>query len=254
MTCVDQRVHIQSSGSTKPSHDYTRKLTTGTKSQALFQLHKKFKDMDGRLKDQLHSDNSVDFTSTRVVVNAVDVGGDFNNKEEFDDCDSMLTWIRRSATNIGFGVVKGRSDNGSKRRNAFITVLCERSGKYHTPLHKFKRDDMGSRKCECPFKIRGYMLARKKWKFRVISGLHNHELCSKLQGHPSACRLKPEEKTCISDMFLNIVQPKNILSTLKRKELESVSNITQVYNIRYCNNKAIRGDKSEMQQLLDDNN
>ncbi|XP_058726798.1 uncharacterized protein LOC131598189 [Vicia villosa] len=191
-----------------------------------------------------------------VVVKEVDVGGDFNNNQEFDDCESMLTWIRGSATNLGFDVVIGISDNGSERRNAFITMLCERTRKYHPPLRKFKRDDMGSRKCECPFKIRCYMLARKKWRFSVICGLHNHDSCSKLQGHPSVCQLKPNEKTCISDMSLNLVQPKNILSTLKRKEPDNVSNIRQVYNIWYRKNKEIRGDRSEMQQLLkllDDN-
>ncbi|CAK8542875.1 unnamed protein product [Lathyrus sativus] len=162
----------------------------------------------------------------------------------------MLTWIHRTATRLDFEVVIGRSDNDSERRNAFVTLLCERRGKYHTPLRKFKRDDTDSRKYECPFKIRGYMLSTKKWEFSVIFCLHNHELCLKLQGHPTVCQLKPEEKTCISDMILNLVQSKNILATLKRKEPDNMSNIRQVYNIRYCTNKEIRGDISEMQQLL----
>ncbi|XP_058726958.1 uncharacterized protein LOC131598363 [Vicia villosa] len=46
-----------------------------------------------------------------VVVKVVDVGSDFNNKQEFDDWESMFTWIRRNATNIGFGAVIGRLDN-----------------------------------------------------------------------------------------------------------------------------------------------
>ncbi|XP_058757176.1 uncharacterized protein LOC131630414 [Vicia villosa] len=57
-------------------------------------------------------------------------------------------------------------------------------------------------------------------------------------------------------MTLNLVQPKNILATLKWKEPDNVSNIRQVYNIRCRTNKAIMGDRSEMQQLLkllDDN-
>ncbi|XP_058776866.1 protein FAR1-RELATED SEQUENCE 5-like [Vicia villosa] len=94
------------------------------------------------------------------------------------------------------------------------------------------------------------MLASKKWRCTVICGLHNHELCAKSQGHPSICRLNPEEKTSIRDISLNLVQPKNILATLKRKEPDSVSNIRQMYNQRYHNNKASWGDRSEMQQLL----
>ncbi|XP_058764019.1 uncharacterized protein LOC131637452 [Vicia villosa] len=136
-----------------------------------------------------------------VIVKAVDVGGDFNNKQEFDDRDSMLTWICRTATRLGFGVVIGILDDGSKRRNAFVTI--------------------------------------KKWKFSVICGLHNHDLCSKLQGHPSLCRLKPEEKACISDMTLNLVQPKNILTILIRKEPDIVSNISAHSHSTYKTNKYI---------------
>ncbi|XP_058754564.1 uncharacterized protein LOC131627723 [Vicia villosa] len=164
-----------------------------------------------------------------VVANVVDVGGDFISKHDFDDRESMLTWIRRKAVNLGFGVVIGRSDNGTARRNPFVTMLCERSGKYNPPLKKFKKDDMSTRKCECPFKIRCYMLASKKWRSSIIYGLHNHELCAKLQGHPIACRLNPVENASIKDMSLNFVQPKNILATLKRKEPDNISNIRQVY-------------------------
>ncbi|XP_058741061.1 uncharacterized protein LOC131613405 [Vicia villosa] len=160
-----------------------------------------------------------------MVVKAVDVSGDFNNRQEFYDRESMLTWICRNATNLGFDTVIGRSDNGTARRNAFVTTLCERSGKYHPPLRKFKRDGTGTRKYECLFKICSYMVASKKWRFSVICGLHNHDMCGKLQGYPSVCRLNPEEKTCINDMSLNLVQPKNILVTLKRKEPDNVSNI-----------------------------
>ncbi|XP_050875558.1 uncharacterized protein LOC127079180 [Lathyrus oleraceus] len=57
-------------------------------------------------------------------------------------------------------------------------------------------------------------------------------------------------------MTLNWVQSKNILATLKRKRPGNIVNIRKVYNIWYQNNKALRGDKTEIQQLLkllDDN-
>ncbi|XP_050909874.1 protein FAR1-RELATED SEQUENCE 5-like [Lathyrus oleraceus] len=60
----------------------------------------------------------------------------------------------------------------------------------------------------------------------------------------------PKEKECVPDMTLNLFQPKNILVTLKRKRPGNISNIKQVYNIRYQTNKALRGDRTEMQQLL----
>ncbi|XP_050877400.1 protein FAR1-RELATED SEQUENCE 5-like [Lathyrus oleraceus] len=169
----------------------------------------------------------------------------------------MLQWIRIEASKLGLSVVIGMSDNGSDRRCAFVTMTCEISRKYRTQLRNFKRDDTGSRKCECPFKMCGYMLTNNNLIFNVICGLHNHDLCEKLVGHPIVYRLRREEKECVVDMTLNLVQPKNIFATLKLKRPENISNIKQVYNIRYQNNKSLRGDRTEMQQLLtllDDNN
>lgn len=54
----------------------------------------------------------------------------------------------------------------------------------------------------------------------------------------------------ISYMTLNIVHPKNILSTLKREIPKSITAIRQVYNVCTQNNKATRYPRSEMQQLL----
>ena len=57
-------------------------------------------------------------------------------------------------------------------------------------------------------------------------------------------------------MKLNMVQPKNIFETLKRKIPQNILNIKQVYNVRAQNNEVIRGQRTEIQQLLnllDDN-
>lgn len=187
----------------------------------------------------------------------VDVGNQFTNGQEFEFRDHMFQWIRTEASKLGFVVVIGRSDNGSDERVAFVIMRCERSGKYTTPLRKFKREYTGSRRCDCLFKLRGYLLSNNKWRFNVICGLHNHDMCDKLFGHPIACLLMPEEKGIVSDMTLNTVQSKNILATLKHKRLGNISNLKQVYNICVLNNKALRGDRTEMKQsleLLDDNN
>ncbi|XP_058742100.1 uncharacterized protein LOC131614545 [Vicia villosa] len=52
-----------------------------------------------------------------VVVKAVDVGGDFNNKQEFDDRESMLIWIQRNVTDLGFG--SKEPDNVSNIRQVY---------------------------------------------------------------------------------------------------------------------------------------
>ncbi|XP_050920515.1 uncharacterized protein LOC127138165 [Lathyrus oleraceus] len=131
-----------------------------------------------------------------VVVKEVDIGNQFKNEQEIALHDHMLQQIRTKAFKLEFGVVIGRSDNGSDRRGTFATMTCEISGKHRPPLRNFKRDDTSSRKCECPFKLCGYMLANQKWRFNVMCGLHSHDLCEKLVGHPIPCRLMPKEKEC----------------------------------------------------------
>lgn len=90
----------------------------------------------------------------------------------------------------------------------------------------------------------------------MIFDLHNHVLQIELADHPIVCCLKSEEKEIVSETSLIRVAPKNILADLTQKKPKSVSNIKQIYNARYRNNMAIRGTRTEMQQLLkllDDN-
>ncbi|XP_058758088.1 protein FAR1-RELATED SEQUENCE 6-like [Vicia villosa] len=192
-----------------------------------------------------------------IVTNMVDIREHFENGEEFELREDMLQWIRTEATKLGFSVVIGKSDNGTDRRNAFVTLTCEINGKYIRRIQKLKRDDIDSRKYECPFRLHGYLLANNKWRINVICGLHNHDLSQKLAGHPIACRLLPNEKTCVSDMTLSLLPPKNIFATLKRKRPKNTSNVKQVYNRCYQSKLAIMGDQTEMQhllKLLDENN
>ena len=93
-------------------------------------------------------------------------------------------------------------------------------------------------------------MADETWKFNVISGIRNHALTDKLVIHPIGCRLIPEERELVSNMILNMVAPKNILISLKRKRHLNVSNIKQIYNMCAGDKKAARGPGFEMQQLL----
>ena len=37
-----------------------------------------------------------------------------------------------------------------------LELVCKRSGDHKVPKKKLKHETMGSRKCECLFKLRGY--------------------------------------------------------------------------------------------------
>jgi len=70
----------------------------------------------------------------------------------------LLEWVREKARKLGFCTVIGKSDNGGNGRSAFVTLICERGGSYTEYKRKTQRKIAGSVKCECPFRLRPYLL------------------------------------------------------------------------------------------------
>jgi len=83
-----------------------------------------------------------------------------------------------------------------------------------------------------------------------MCGSHNHELGKSLVGHPYASRLTKDEKIIIVDMTKSMVKPRNILLMLKEHNDNSYTIIKQVYNARNAYRSSIRGNNTEMQQLM----
>ncbi|XP_052732394.1 uncharacterized protein LOC128196201 [Vigna angularis] len=104
---------------------------------------------------------------------------------------------------LGFVVVIVRSDivTGVRGRKSFVIPGCERGRKYR----KYKGDAVASvydtRKCECPFRLKGKPCSDGAgWVLKVMCGHHNHELAETLVGHPYAGRLNTSEKSLLVDM------------------------------------------------------
>ncbi|KAH1225570.1 hypothetical protein GmHk_11G032433 [Glycine max] len=85
---------------------------------------------------------------------------------------------------------------------------------------------------------------------KLMCGSHNHELGKSLVGHPYASRLTKDEKIIIADMTKSMVKPRNILLMLKEHNDNSYTIIKQVYNARNAYRSSIRGNNTEMQQLM----
>ena len=85
---------------------------------------------------------------------------------------------------------------------------------------------------------------------KLICGSHNHALTKSLVGHSYVGRLTKDEKTIIGDIKMSMVKPKNIFLTLKEHNATSCTTMKQVYNVRYAYRSSIRGNNSEMQQLV----
>jgi hypothetical protein len=153
----------------------------------------------------------------------VNTGNFFYNAATYKVRDELIQWCKGEALKAGFTMVIEKSDNGSNRRKAFFILGCERGGEYKEPKRKGNRDDTATRKCQCPFRLRGYFLATHEWRLSVVCGEHNHEMAKNLEGHILAGRLKPEEKEHVQELTRNLVQPKNILNNLKERNKETTN-------------------------------
>ncbi|KAL5165939.1 Protein FAR1-RELATED SEQUENCE 5 [Glycine soja] len=209
---------------------------------------------DFAMSQEVHMDYDYD-NQEECGVNEphVDCSNAFNTSQVFATRDNVLQWARTVAHENGFVAVIMRSDTetGSRGRSSFVLIGCERSGTYKCRNKEFVRKDTGSRKCGCPFRLRGKPVrGGEGCMVKLICGIHNHELAKSLVGHPYAGRLTKEEKKIIADMTKSMVKPKNILLTLKEHNADSYTTIKQIYNARSAYRSSIRGADTEMQHLM----
>jgi len=80
---------------------------------------------------------------------------------------------------------------------------------------------MRSRKCECLFRLHGYLSKFNKWSLSIVNGVHNHSMDPKLKDHLIASRVAEKEKENVDDLM-----------NLKDKRTDNLTNIKQIYNAR----------------------
>nr|XP_004487787.1 uncharacterized protein LOC101493994 [Cicer arietinum] len=94
---------------------------------------------------------------TEPLVEGVDFGKYFITDKKYSVRDDLIAWVHCEAVKLGFSVVITNSDHGSNCRKQFFVLGCERGGVYKGTKKKLKREKTGSCKCDCPFRLRGYM-------------------------------------------------------------------------------------------------
>lgn len=138
-------------------------------------------------------------------------------------------------------VITIKSEKGSAHRKGRLMLGCERSGvfrvhhKVSTPQIDSKNTSSrysSTRKCNCPFKLKGVSLGQDRWKVKVVCGEHNHDLPETLVGHPFAGRLSPEETKIVAELSASGVKPKEVLATLKHRNETNLSTMKTIYNAK----------------------
>ncbi|KEH27873.1 hypothetical protein MTR_5g046145 [Medicago truncatula] len=132
----------------------------------------------------------------------------FTTKHKFATRNDLLEWVREKARKLGFFTVIGNFDNDD---------ICERGGSYAEYKRKSRREIAGSVKCECPFRMRGYLLTGGDWSLIVGDGKHNHDMTDVLKGHKTVGRLNPNERVHLEEMVDSNVPLRQMLTILKKR-------------------------------------
>lgn len=89
----------------------------------------------------------------------------------------------------------------------------------------------GSKKCGCLFELKGKKLSTDDdWILLVVCGVHNHSVVDHLEGHSYVGRLSQKETSLLVDMFKSMVKPRDILATLKQRDILNATIVKKIYN------------------------
>ncbi|KAI5327830.1 hypothetical protein L3X38_027226 [Prunus dulcis] len=164
-----------------------------------------------------------------------------------------------------FIVIKRFDYGGEGKRRPRVILACESSGNYKsckssetTDIRSDANSDMkkcvrdtGTKKFGCPFLLKGVNIGdRDNWKLEVVCRVYNHPISEYLQGHSFVGRLSEEENALLVDMSKSLVEPRDILVTLKDRDAMDASTMKTIYNVRIRNRTKEFAGRTQMQQLL----
>ncbi|KAI5670496.1 hypothetical protein M9H77_10860 [Catharanthus roseus] len=119
---------------------------------------------------------------------------------------------------------------------------CESGGsirKYKKPLvddeeeeiPKKKYGPYGTKKCGCPFKLKGEQMATSEnWQLFVHNGRHNHSIVVYSHGHAQAARLTEEQLQQTEKFRKSHIPPDNILRFFREQDVGCAVSSQKIYN------------------------
>jgi hypothetical protein len=105
-------------------------------------------------------------------------------------------------------------------------------------------------KCECLFRLRGYLFIACDWSLKVGDGRHNHEMTDVLKGHKTTGRLNSNESLYLRELTKSNVSPRQILTNLRKRNSKTLTTIKNIDNVCHMYRQSIRGTRTDIQHLL----
>ncbi|KAL4558535.1 hypothetical protein LXL04_036736 [Taraxacum kok-saghyz] len=157
----------------------------------------------------------------------------------------LIDWVQNVGHGIDYVIVIKKS-----RRNYNVVFQCDRGGVYRSTKNSTR--NAGTKKINCPFKLQGrYTASGDSWNVKMVCEMHNHQPALFLEGHPYPRRLTEDETRLVEDLLEKNVKPKDIVSTLKKQNVNNLSTIKTIYNADEKIRRTKRGDKSQMQVVME---
>ncbi|MCL7045727.1 hypothetical protein MKW94_030008 [Papaver nudicaule] len=211
-------------------------------------LNNSSKDGGGSTKDSLscrseddgpvnnpQKDSDIKEVDCPISQKGIDLTQSFETDQVFDSRDALFEWCQDVAKTHNTRLIIRKSQTKPAGKGSFMVVVCERYGVYQS--HSNDIDTPGtepqkrrSKKCGCPFTLRGSCLPENKWKLRVNCGRHNHEVES--TPVPFFNRWNQVDEQLLVDLTASGAPPRQVLQALKEKYKDNVLNLRTIYNKR----------------------
>ncbi|XP_058216880.1 uncharacterized protein LOC131327763 [Rhododendron vialii] len=166
----------------------------------------------------------------------------------------MVDWVRRVGKENGFVIVISKSASIKGNKMTKCIFICERGGLYRPPPegHSMQRIT-GTKKCDCPFKLRGVPQPPDcvMWSLKVVKGFHNHEPAKSFEGHEYPSRLTPIQQQLVRDMSSSTA-PREILNFLRQQDSSISTGIRSIYNVKAQYKKEQLGGLSPIGYVLNE--
>lgn len=178
----------------------------------------------------------------------------------FSSDEGLVDWVRSTGKQHGFvNVITSSAKFVKNNRTPRMRFACERSGKYRPFVKKSAVGEevvvkkrvrsTGSKKCECPFELKGVKVS-DGWTVAIVNGTHNHPPAEYMEGHAYAGRLSEEQTETLVDLSVSLVKPKEILTQIKFRDPSNSTTIKGVYNARQKFRVVEKAGRTQMQYLI----
>ncbi|PIA36972.1 hypothetical protein AQUCO_03100011v1 [Aquilegia coerulea] len=191
-----------------------------------------------------------------------------SSQQVFETRLDLIQWAQKIGLTCGIVVVVFKSENASSDGTRRLYLACERSGMYRDHRKKEKNDNRekvdekekkgknklrrtGTKKNNCPFRLKGVFVrgSEDKWKVEVLCARHNYGLAISFERHSYVGRLRPEQEKLVFDLMKTWVEPKYVLYIIKDSDLNNSSTIRHIYNAKQKQRKLEKADKTELRCL-----